>query len=177
LFFCYLGDIIIERWIPYGHQLQRRTIVESATAAITYSAPRNQIIIYEGGDARIARQFEKYEVVKADPAAYVARYGASLLDSATLAERARTIGVHEDLVKYFFKKSSKKNINFFYRSRLRQYHLQHIQHMQVYRVRLLIFDFDVSNRVLQCKTFFLLYILPYRDFYALNLPYPMNILL
>jgi len=110
LFFCYLGDIIIERWIPYGPQPERRTIVESATTATTYAEPRNQIIIYEGADARITRHFEKYEVVQEDPAAYEARYGTSLLDSATLVQRARSMGVHEDLVKYSFQKNLQKKI-------------------------------------------------------------------
>jgi hypothetical protein len=90
-------DIIIERWIPYGPQPERRTIVESATVATAYAEPRNQIIIYEGADARVTRHFEKHEVVQEDPAAYEARYGTSLLDSATLVQRARSIGVHEDL--------------------------------------------------------------------------------
>jgi hypothetical protein len=114
LFFCFTGDIIIERWIPYSYKSERRTIVESVTDVVKYAEPRNQIIIYEGVDTRIARKFEKYDVVREDPAAYAARYGGSLLDSVTLVQQARNYGVNEDLVKYFFKKIFKKNIlNFF----------------------------------------------------------------
>ncbi|CAF4153605.1 unnamed protein product [Adineta steineri] len=90
-------DIIIERWLPYGPLPERRTIVEEASAAITYPEPRNQIIIYEHVESNVVRQFEKEGVFSEDPAHYVARYGDSLLDSTTLIKVARDAGVFEDL--------------------------------------------------------------------------------
>lgn len=102
-----LGDIIIERWLPYGPQPERRTIVEEPPPAIGYAEPRNKIIIYEGVEPRVQRKFEKDGVVEADPADYVARYGSSLLDSETLIRMARNAGVHEDLVKHFYRKLTK----------------------------------------------------------------------
>lgn len=101
VFFCYLGDIIIERWLPYGPRPERRTIVEEAPPAITYAEPRNKIIIYEGAEARIVREFKKDAVVRENPADYAARYGSSLLDSVTLLQMARNAGVVEDLVVFF----------------------------------------------------------------------------
>lgn len=95
----YLGDIIIERWIPYEQQTERRTIVEEAPAAISYVEPRNKIIIYEGLDPHIHRQFKNGGVIEENPADHVARYGSSLLPSETLIQLARKYGVYEDLVK------------------------------------------------------------------------------
>ncbi|CAF1419209.1 unnamed protein product, partial [Adineta steineri] len=91
-------DIIIERWLPYGPLPERRTIVEEASAAITYPEPRNKIIIYERVESDVVRQFEKEGVFSEDPAHYVARYGDSLLDSMTLIKVARGAGVFEDLL-------------------------------------------------------------------------------
>lgn len=99
--FCFSGDIIIERWLPYGPRPERRTIVEEASAAITYPEPRNKVIIYEGVEARVVREFKKDGVTRENPSDYVARYGDSLLDSATLTQMARNAGVFEDLVNSF----------------------------------------------------------------------------
>lgn len=94
-----LGDIIIERWLPYGPRPERKTIVEEATAAVAYAEPRNKIIVYEGLEPRVNRKFEKGPVVEGDPYDYAARYGTSLLDSETLIQLARNAGVFEDLVR------------------------------------------------------------------------------
>jgi hypothetical protein len=90
-------DIIIERWVPYGAQAKRRTIVQRAEAARAYAAPRNIIIQYEQAQVRIIRQFQRLGVTLENPQAYVARYGASLLDASTLVQQARAAGVVEDI--------------------------------------------------------------------------------
>jgi hypothetical protein len=94
----FLGDIIIERWVPYGAQAKRRTIVQRAAAATEYQKPRNIIITYEPVQVRIVRQFQRLGVAQENPQAYVSRYGASLLDAATLLQQARAAGVVEDIV-------------------------------------------------------------------------------
>ncbi len=99
-----LGDIIIERWIPYGPQAKRRTIVQRAAAAVQYPQPRNIIIVYDAVQARVIRQFQRLGVTQENPQAYVARYGASLLDAAALVQQARTAGVVEDIVNALSKK-------------------------------------------------------------------------
>ncbi len=96
------GDIIIERWVPYGAQAKRRTIVQRAAAAQQYPSPRNVIIQYEPAQVRIIRQFQRLGVTPANPQAYVQQYGAQLLDAATLVQQARTAGVVEDIVRIYF---------------------------------------------------------------------------
>ncbi|CAF3766808.1 unnamed protein product [Rotaria sordida] len=90
-------DIIIERWIPYGPQPQpqtaRRTIVECAPPAIEYPPPQNMTIIY----GMYALRRKKLRRNPENPADYIARYGGSLLDSATLVQTARNVGVYEDI--------------------------------------------------------------------------------
>ncbi|CAF1197508.1 unnamed protein product [Didymodactylos carnosus] len=92
------SDIIIERWIPYGAQAKRRTIVQRAGAAQQYRAPRNVIIQYEPIQARIVRQFQRLGVQAENPAVYVQRWGAQLRDSVTLLQEARSAGVVEDIM-------------------------------------------------------------------------------
>ncbi|CAF4401775.1 unnamed protein product, partial [Rotaria sordida] len=92
-------DIIIERWIQYGPQAQRRTILQRAPLPAPYPAPRNVIIQYEQAQARIVRQFHRLGVAQANPAAYVQTYGAHLLDAASLVAQARAAGVVEDIVR------------------------------------------------------------------------------
>ena len=93
-----LGDIIIERWVPYGAQAKRRTIVQRAAAAQQYQAPRNVIIQYEPVQVRIVRQFQRLGVTQANPQQYLQQYGAQLLEASTLVQQARSAGVVEDIV-------------------------------------------------------------------------------
>jgi hypothetical protein len=93
-----LGDIIIERWVPYGAQAKRRTIVQRAAAAAQYAQPRNVIIQYEPVQVRVIRQFQRLGVVQANPQAYLQQYGVQLLDASTLVQQARSAGVVEDIV-------------------------------------------------------------------------------
>ena len=104
LCFCYSADILIERWLPYGYQSERRIIVQPAPPPIRYSEPYNKIIIYETGDDHVVRKLEKVGPVKENPDDYMARYMGTLLDSATLVQQARNIGVHEDILNFVFKK-------------------------------------------------------------------------
>ncbi|CAF1284023.1 unnamed protein product [Rotaria sordida] len=90
-------DIIIERWLPYKSLGQRRTIIQRAGPPIVYPAPRHTIIIYGAAESRIVRKFEKLGVVQENPADYIARYGASLVDAVTLVQLARNAGVTEDI--------------------------------------------------------------------------------
>ncbi|CAF4224370.1 unnamed protein product [Rotaria sp. Silwood2] len=90
-------DIIIERWIPYGRQIERRTIVQPAPPAREYPRASCTVVIYEGPQARIVRKFEQLDVTIENPEDYVARYRGSLLDSTTLVQEARNIGIIEDI--------------------------------------------------------------------------------
>ena len=92
------GDIVIERWVPYGAQAKRRTIVQRAAAAKQYAQPRNVIIVYDAVQARVLRRFQRFAVTQENPQAYVARYGQLLLDTSSLVQQARAAGVVEDIV-------------------------------------------------------------------------------
>ncbi|CAF4467523.1 unnamed protein product, partial [Rotaria sp. Silwood2] len=90
-------DIIIERWIPYGVDGKRKTIVQRAQSVKEYPKPRNIIIQYEPVQVRIVRQFQRLDVVQENPQVYVQRYGSQLLDGQSLIQQARAAGVVEDI--------------------------------------------------------------------------------
>jgi hypothetical protein len=90
-------DIIIERWCPYGPQPERREIVHPAPPPIKYPAPSHTVVVYDPVQPNIVRKFERLETTHENPDAYVSRYGASLLDRATLVQQARNAGVTEDI--------------------------------------------------------------------------------
>ena len=54
---------------------------------------------YEPVHAKIVRHFEKRNVTREDPQAYVTRYGTQLYDSNLVVQQARSVGVLEDLVR------------------------------------------------------------------------------
>ena len=96
--------------------------MQKAAAAQAYAAPRNVIIQYEQAQVRIVRNFQKLGVTLENPQAYVARYGAQLLDAAVLLQQARAAGVVEDLVStntYFYHSTFVYN-NFLFISRAHQ---------------------------------------------------------
>jgi hypothetical protein len=65
-------------------------------------------VVYDNVQARVIRQFQRLGVTQENPQEYVARYGASLLDAATLVQQARTAGVVEDIVTDFERRRKKK---------------------------------------------------------------------
>lgn len=93
-----VGDIIIERWLPYGPPPARQTIVRPPALATKYPEPRNIIEIYESVQMRTVRRFQKSGPTRESPEEYLHRYGGSLLDSEKLIQEARHLGVYEDLV-------------------------------------------------------------------------------
>jgi hypothetical protein len=93
-----LGDIIIERWIPYAAVAKRKTIIQRAEDAKEYPKPRNIIIQYEPIQVRVIRQFQRLGITQENPQLYIQRYGIALLDAQTLVQQARAAGVIEDIV-------------------------------------------------------------------------------
>lgn len=99
-----LGDIIIERWVPYtATQGKRKTIVQRAEPPKEYPKPRNIIIQYEPVQVRVVRQFQRLGITQESPAEYVQRYGTTLLEAQTLVQQARAAGVIEDIVRFFIR--------------------------------------------------------------------------
>jgi len=76
---------------------KRKTIVQRAAVQKGYEKPRNVIIQYEAVQARVVRQFQRLGVTQENPQAYIARYGAQLIDAVTLLQQARAAGVVEDI--------------------------------------------------------------------------------
>lgn len=96
--FLTVGDIIIERWLPYSFTTKRKTIVQRAETPKDYPKPRNVIIQYDPPQVRIVRQFQRLGVTQENPQEYAQRFGPSLYDTQALIERARAAGVVEDIV-------------------------------------------------------------------------------
>ncbi|CAF3843533.1 unnamed protein product [Rotaria sp. Silwood1] len=88
---------MLERWLPYGPQPEYRTVVQRALPPVAYPTPRNAVVQYGQGPARVVRNFQNLGVVSGSPAAYAQEYGASLLDGASLVAQARSAGVVEDI--------------------------------------------------------------------------------
>merc|ERR1719215_1321333 len=71
-------NVIVERWLPYG-EVKRRVIFNKAAAVSAQVAtPRNVIVQWEAPSVNIRKEIKYLGVIKANPAEYVQRYGASL---------------------------------------------------------------------------------------------------
>jgi hypothetical protein len=57
---------------------------------------------YEPVHAKIERHFQKQNVIREDPQAYVNRFGEQLFEPNAVIQQARAAGVLEDLVNSFF---------------------------------------------------------------------------
>lgn len=73
--------------------LSRRLLFNSSFQSHTIS-----FISYEPVHAKIIRNFQKQNVVREDPQAYVNLYGSQLYDPNLVIQQARAAGVIEDLV-------------------------------------------------------------------------------
>jgi hypothetical protein len=89
--------------LPYDPPPKRRTEVQPAPPPKPYPLPTHTIITHAKAPVRIVRKIEKEGITQQDPEAYIRLHGSSLLDPATVLERARQAGVIEDIV-IFFKK-------------------------------------------------------------------------
>ncbi|CAF0807383.1 unnamed protein product [Rotaria sordida] len=92
-------DIIIERWLPYEVVNQKRKVIvqRAPKASKEHPSPKNVIITYEPVHAKIVRNFQKQNITREDPQAYLKRYGSQLYDPNLVIQQARAVGVIEDL--------------------------------------------------------------------------------
>jgi hypothetical protein len=105
----YVADIIIEKWLPYPRQPERREIVEHAPDAIKYPEPFHTITNYRKVRTRTHQNFDNH-VVDENPRHYKACHGASLLDPEKLVQEAAKAGVTADkLVNAFQTKKILRN--------------------------------------------------------------------
>ncbi|CAF0777803.1 unnamed protein product [Adineta steineri] len=72
------SDVLVERWLPYKRNDQRRILYERAPAP--YLPPRepNLLIMHDQRNARINKEFINQGVVRADPQHYLQLYGAEI---------------------------------------------------------------------------------------------------
>jgi hypothetical protein len=111
-YWCYLGKIIIERWIPHEPQPERQVFVcrADAPSPIKYPQPYYKTNPYETPIAHIGQRFEKL-VSQEYPDDYRVRCGSSSLVGTTLRQRDRDAGIFEDVIyNLLLKKSFKIHI-------------------------------------------------------------------
>ena len=121
---CYAEDIIIERWLPYLPQPERRAIIERAPSPIEYPEPFHNITMYRNVHTRTNKNFE-HHVVEENPCYYKDRYRESLLDSEKLVQEAAKLGITENhIVNFFQRKLFQKKLRFLFCSLFRKDHLQ-----------------------------------------------------
>jgi hypothetical protein len=111
----YLGDIIIEKWLPYG-PLPPREVIRKRIDRPEASRATCTIINYENPRSHVNRKFAVVDVYDADPKDYMDRYRESLLNSTELDQQVRRMGINEDIVKCF--QSLYQEVTFFVCSRI-----------------------------------------------------------
>lgn len=90
-------NVIIERWLPYG-EVKRRVIFNRSTQPDPVIAkPRNVIVQWEAPQVQIKKEIKYLGVIKANPAEYVQRYGASLKHFSDLPQFVLDIQTPKEL--------------------------------------------------------------------------------
>merc|ERR1719215_1676118 len=71
-------NVIVERWLPYAETKRRVIFNKAAAVSAQVATPRNVIVQWEAPSVNIRKEIKYLGVIKANPAEYVQRYGASL---------------------------------------------------------------------------------------------------
>ena len=83
-------DIIVERWLEYGPRA-RRVVFNPAPRLIPAPAPKNVLIQWDSPNVALNRQFRNLGISPANPAQYVAAFGASLVHPSAIPALAQGI--------------------------------------------------------------------------------------
>jgi hypothetical protein len=83
-------DIIVERWLEYGPRA-RRVVFQPAPRLIPAPAPKNVLIQWDSPNVALNRQFRNLGISPANPAQYVAAFGASLVHPSAIPALAQGI--------------------------------------------------------------------------------------
>ena len=70
-------SVLIERWLPYA-EVKRRVLFQAAPPDPVIVKPRNVVVQWETPQVEVRKEFKYLGVVRANPAEYVATYGAQL---------------------------------------------------------------------------------------------------
>jgi hypothetical protein len=91
-------SVLVERWLPYS-QVKRRVIFQRAAARDAVAVkPRNIIVQWEAPQVQIKKEFKYLGVIRANPAEYVQRYGATLKTARELPQFVLDIKTPDGLV-------------------------------------------------------------------------------
>jgi len=71
-------NVIIERWLPYAETKRRVIFNKAAEVKAEVAAPRNVIVQWESPSVNVRKEVKYLGVIRANPAEYVQKYGASL---------------------------------------------------------------------------------------------------
>jgi len=83
--------VMIERWLPYSVNKRRVIFQKNEVPDPVVQKPRNVVIQWEAPQVQIKKLFKDLGVIRANPAEYVERYGASLKVHQELPEFVREI--------------------------------------------------------------------------------------
>ena len=91
-------SVLVERWLPYVQGKRRVVFQKSQSADQVVVAPRNVIVQWEAPSVVTRKEFKYLGVIRANPAEYVAQYGASLKLSSALPQFVSEFKTPEGLV-------------------------------------------------------------------------------
>jgi hypothetical protein len=94
-------SVIIERWLPYS-QVKRRVIFQkSSERDAMIVKPKNVVIQWETPQVTVKKEFKDLGVIRANPAEYVQRYGATLKTARELPSFVLEIKVIFLIIRFF----------------------------------------------------------------------------
>jgi hypothetical protein len=86
------GDILIERWLGYARRT--RNVIFNPSAPIQAARGEKNILIeWEAPDADIRQEYKFLGVEEADPRAYLAQHGATVVEASRLPREAAQFAV------------------------------------------------------------------------------------
>ena len=91
-------SVLVERWLPYVQGKRRVIFQKTGASDPVIVAPRNVIVQWEAPSVAVRKEFKYLGVIRANPAEYVAQYGASLKLASALPQFVLDIKTPEGLV-------------------------------------------------------------------------------
>jgi len=90
-------NVIIERWLPYAESKRRVIFNKAAEVKAEVATPRNVIVQWESPRVNVRKEVKYLGVIRANPAEYVQRYGASLKVHTALPQFVLDIATPADV--------------------------------------------------------------------------------
>jgi len=90
-------NVIIERWLPYAESKRRVIFNKAAEVKAEVATPRNVIVQWESPRVNVRKEVKYLGVIRANPAEYVQRYGASLKVHTALPQFVLDIATPQDV--------------------------------------------------------------------------------